>query len=167
MQAWPTGFASCWRRCKLAHRVRQQAGSYRCSVTASPRYHVIPRTPAHRHHVIPSPRCGVIGTACALAMFFFGDHHRARLLRCSFVGARLPAKGSYRHRRCKLTLRVRQQAGSLVQRYPHTARCRCRCRLTLRVCQQAGSYRCRPDVTPCKATGFRPCASCPIAAGGR
>jgi hypothetical protein len=162
----------------------------------------VQRQPRHPRHAVtpvtPSPRCGFIGIACALAIFIFGDHHRAGLPRCSFVGARLPAKGSYCRCRCKLTVRVRQQAGSYRCSVPPLGSC-CRrtCKLTVRVRQQAGSYRSSvtpsrvllppqmqadpprspasrflpvqypPTVTPCKATGFTPCASCPVAADGR
>jgi hypothetical protein len=244
MQAWPTGFASCCRRCKLTHRVRQQAGSYRCSVTASP------VTPPHRHpaitrcRVIGITRRRVVGTACAAAMFIVGDHHRAGLPRCSFVGARLPANGSYCRCRCKLTVRVRQQAGSYrsdaippsrdagSSPSPDAGSSACLCVGDIYLWgppsrRAAAAFLCRsalarervllppqmqadpprspasrllqvqrtptrvllpphmqadrprspasrflpvqypPTVTPCKATGFTPCASCPAAADGR
>jgi very-short-patch-repair endonuclease len=102
------------RICRLAHRVRQQAGSYRfayfegCRGARINEFRVRRRLP-----VLPGPT----DFACAEGCRCCPDRpirvrQRLPVLRGSTVGARLPAKAILPQRICRLAHRVRQQAGS-------------------------------------------------------
>ena len=151
------------RICRLAHRVRQQAGSYRFAYFEGCRGARINEFRVRRRPLVLP---GSTDFACAEGCRYCPDRpirirQRVPVLRGPTVGARLPAKAILPQRICRLAHRVRQHAGSYRFAYFEGCRC-CPDQWILRTPKAAGAARIngfrvrrRLSVLPGPAVGAR------------